>query len=176
MKECKKCKLCKSLEDFHKDSGSKDGLYRWCKSCKREYDINYRQSEKIQALYKSKEYRDRKMEYKKWRDKTDPRIQIFNSAKARAKKYEIPFNLEVEDIELREYCPLLGIKLERKPYGKGGSFQPNSPSLDKIIPELGYVKGNIEIISMKANIMKSNATINELKTFADNILRWYGNN
>jgi hypothetical protein len=39
----------------------------------------------------------------------------------------------------------------------------NSPSLDRIIPELGYVKGNIMVISHKANTIKSNANIEELE-------------
>jgi len=173
MKICKKCNVEKSLGEFHKDKRTKDGLYKWCKSCKKEYDLIYRKTDKIQNLYKSKEYRNRKKEYKKWRDMTDPREQLLISAKARAKKYNIPFNLTIDDIELRAYCPLLEIKLERKQYGKVGSFNPNSPSLDRIIPSLGYVKGNIEVISMKANIMKNNASIEELKTFANNILRWY---
>lgn len=62
-------------------------------------------------------------------------------------------------------------KLERKEYGLGKSFQPNSPSLDKIIPQLGYVKGNIIVMSMKANIMKANATKEELINFSKNILK-----
>ena len=41
--------------------------------------------------------------------------------------------------------------------------------MDKIIPELGYVKGNVRIISTLANTMKSNATKDQLLTFAKNI-------
>lgn len=43
---------------------------------------------------------------------------------------------------------------------------PNSPSLDKIVPELGYVKGNIVVVSLRANQIKSDATIEELQAVA----------
>jgi len=46
-----------------------------------------------------------------------------------------------------------------------------APSMDKIIPALGYVKGNIQIISMRANRIKSNATTEELRLVADYMQR-----
>lgn len=85
--------------------------------------------------------------------------QILNSARARAKKKNLPFNINIDDIIIPELCPVLGIKLERG-VGKSG---PNSPSIDRIIPNLGYVKGNIMIISHKANTIKNNSTIKEIE-------------
>jgi len=169
-KLCRKCNQQKQLTEFHKCKIHKDGLYNHCKSCKKEYDLLYRQGEKVQKAQKSKEYRNRKREYVKYISTTDPRKILYASAKQRAKKNNLPFNIELSDIIIPEYCPILDIKLERKEYGKGGSFQPNSPSLDKIIPEKGYVKGNIMVISMKANIIKGNATINELLKFSESMI------
>lgn len=171
MKICTKCNTEKENSEFHVCKKNKDGLYKHCKSCKKEYDSIYRKSDKVQIHQKSLKVRDRKREYKKYRFETDPRDQLLISAKFRAKKNNLPFDLEIDDIIIPEYCPILEIKLERKEYGKGGSFQPNSPSLDKIIPNLGYVKGNIIVISMKANAMKSNATKEELTKFSQNILK-----
>lgn len=58
------------------------------------------------------------------------------------------------------HCPVLGLPLYRN---SGGSAQgPNSPSLDRIDPALGYVKGNVKVISSRANSIKSNATPEEL--------------
>ena len=75
---------------------------------------------------------------------------LVQSARSRAKKYNLPFDITHEDVVVPEFCPYLGIKLV--PFSEW-----SSPSLDKIIPELGYVKGNIQVISMKANTMKNNA-------------------
>lgn len=86
------------------------------------------------------------------------------SAKTRAKQQNVPFNIELSDIVVPEYCPILKwIKLERS---KTGHPTYSSPTIDKIIPELGYVKGNIQIISLRANVLKSDGSIKELKALA----------
>ena len=50
--------------------------------------------------------------------------------------------------------------------GEGRGPRDNSPSLDKIVPELGYVPGNITIVSSKANRLKSQQSPEELLAFA----------
>lgn len=85
------------------------------------------------------------------------------------KKKDITFNLTVEDLIVPEYCPYLNIPLEMT-----GSTRDNLISIDRIDPTKGYTKDNIQIISMKANTMKSNATTEELICFAKNILRIHG--
>jgi len=88
------------------------------------------------------------------------------SAKARAKKAKLPFDLKLEDVVIPEVCPLLGIPIvEGHMKGKQGP-SPNSPSLDRIRPELGYVKGNLWVISHRANIIKQDATPDELELIA----------
>lgn len=86
--------------------------------------------------------------------------EIFHQvAKARAKKLGLPFTITPDDVKSAwpedGNCPALGIPLSRN-VGKGPS--PNSPSLDRLIPELGYVPGNIAIISMRANLIKQRET------------------
>jgi hypothetical protein len=51
----------------------------------------------------------------------------------------------------------------------GSKLPENYASLDKIDPSKGYVIGNLQVISKKANAMKSNATIEELRLFVKNI-------
>lgn len=53
---------------------------------------------------------------------------------------------------------------------------PNNPSIDRLDPSIGYIPGNICVISYKANTMKNNASYTELKTFCKNILQYINNN
>lgn len=95
----------------------------------------------------------------KYKSKSTKKTML-SSAKCRAKRLGIPFSLTEDDISIPEVCPILGIKLEAN-VGKGRPAQ-GSPSLDRIRPELGYVVGNIIVISNKANMIKSNATSEEI--------------
>lgn len=80
-------------------------------------------------------------------------------AKARARKDNVPFDLSVNDVTIPDTCPALGITLYSRT-GRGGG--DNSPSLDRTIPGLGYVRGNVQVISNKANRMKNNGSLEEL--------------
>ena len=86
-------------------------------------------------------------------------------AKQTAKRHNLPFNITSADITIPEICPVLGIKLE---IGKiQGQATDCSPSIDRVIPELGYVKGNVAIISKRANTIKSFGTIEEHQKIVD---------
>ena len=89
----------------------------------------------------------------------NPVIYLLNTCKARAKKAGVPFDLVKDDILIPEYCPVLGIEFE---FGTRG-FHENSASIDRLNPNKGYVKGNIAIISFRANRIKCDATLEELK-------------
>lgn len=82
---------------------------------------------------------------------------MLRAARQRARNANIPFEIQEFDIVIPKLCPVLEIPLFRKPKSVG----PNSPSLDRIVPNLGYVKGNIMVISNLANTMKSNATLEQ---------------
>lgn len=89
---------------------------------------------------------------------------LLHNAKARAKATGVPFTISVHDIVIPTHCPILGIPLFQSTGSKGGG--QNSPSLDKIEPERGYVPGNIIVISNRANRLKSDASIEELRAIA----------
>jgi hypothetical protein len=94
---------------------------------------------------------------------------LFNAA-YRARQGKIPFNLTFEylmSITTNE-CPILKTPFKWKQLKSGKGNAPNdSPALDKIIPELGYVQGNVAFISRRANKMKDNGTMQEHYAIAD---------
>lgn len=70
------------------------------------------------------------------------------------------FTITEQDLELPERCPVLGIPLT---IGEGGKANPNSASVDRIDNAKGYIPGNVEVISLRANQLKRDATIEELE-------------
>lgn len=87
--------------------------------------------------------------------------------KQRAKRKGICFTLTKADIVIPTHCPVLGIPLVQT---NKGLHQDDSPSLDRIVPSLGYVSGNVKIISWRANRIKCDATSKELQL----ISQYYG--
>ena len=87
---------------------------------------------------------------------------LYANAKYRAKKKGIPFEIEKSDLEIPEKCPVLGIPIELGLNGKKRR-NPNSPSIDRINNKKGYVRGNVAIISLRANVLKSDAELEEMK-------------
>ena len=87
---------------------------------------------------------------------------MVRTAKRRAKQLGLDFNLEESDVIVPEVCPILGLELVLNE----GKLCAASASLDRIDSSKGYVKGNVWIISHKANAMKNNATAEELIKFA----------
>lgn len=97
---------------------------------------------------------------------TRPEAHMLRRVRHRAKARGIPFNLTAKDIKISKRCPVLGIPLRVTP----GQQSDHSPSLDRIRPRRGYVKGNVVVISMRANRIKSDATIQEIIRMA----KFYG--
>lgn len=91
------------------------------------------------------------------------RLQLLvNNAKIRATKHGVPFSLTVADISIPECCPVFGVTFSR-PTGRARGPGDYSPSLDRIDPALGYVAGNIRVISYRANRISNDATVGELE-------------
>jgi len=97
-----------------------------------------------------------------WRERkrqTQPARIMIAHAKQRAKKFGIEFCLIKEDIVIPDICPVLGIPL----YFTKGKSTNNTPSLDRIDNSQGYIRENIRVISNKANALKRDMTIEDVK-------------
>ena len=133
-----------------------------CARCGKKKDLN--------EFHKHKSNKDGKNSYCRFCNTEMKRIEkikypekyILKNAKYRAEKNGIPFNLKLKDIIIPKVCPIF-----KKPFVYGIGRQEFSPSLDRIKNVKGYVKGNIVVISWRANKIKSNATVKELKALSD---------
>jgi|ERR1041384_3713736 hypothetical protein len=83
---------------------------------------------------------------------------LLYGARNRAKKYNVPIDIYYEDIIIPKVCPVLGITLK---CASAHNVSDDSPTLDRIIPSLGYTKGNIMVISHKANTIKHCGSIED---------------
>ena len=163
-KICSKCGIEKTLDNFtlRKDTGK----YRCvCHECRRnEYknneELRNKAKERAKEFYKNNREKELLLGKKRYRENLQK--SLYNSAKRRAKAKNIPFNIDIDDIVIPKKCPVFGFDFEI-----GTKNKQKSPSLDRIIPEKGYVKGNIIVVSLKANTMKSNATLEEIKALYD---------
>lgn len=102
-----------------------------------------------------------------WEQRNPEKI-LFRSARNRARRDGLEFSITIADIEIPELCPLLELPIQPRRGGRGPMDQ--SPSLDRIDNKLGYVPGNVWVISWLANKMKATASREQLETFAQNVL------
>ena len=100
----------------------------------------------------------------KYKNILEVKQTLFRSAKKRALKKGLEFNIELKDIHIPRKCPILKVPLI--------CSTRYSPSIDRIYPDKGYIKDNIAVISTLANSMKANATPNELLIFSKNIKKY----
>lgn len=93
----------------------------------------------------------------KWR-LNNPKRYMWQTAKSRAKARNLDFNITEDDFDIPEYCPVLGIKLQ---FQSGKGVQNESPSIDRFDNTKGYVKGNVVVISWRANSLKRDGSLQE---------------
>ena len=106
--------------------------------------------------------------------RTKPFKHKASRAKSRASGLKVPFDLDEDYLESiwTGVCPVYGVKIEI--HGKRGN--PDTAELDRIIPKLGYVKGNVRFLSRKANAHKNNMTLEEVKLLAKWMEKIYDEN
>lgn len=140
-------------------------MNKLCISCLVEKDIV---EFELHSVYNGKEiYRNkckvcRAIQCKSWHQQdrlNKPEHYLFLETRKRANSEGIKFDLEESDIQIPDVCPILQIKLQQHI----DFARDDSPSIDRLIPSKGYVKGNCFIISYKANRMKQDNTLEDLE-------------
>lgn len=146
-KICFACKKEKSLTDFYI---RKDGwIHSYCKICNT-----------IEKQKWAKNNLDKIRKNTQNFCANNPIRAFLIDLKSRSKRKNIPFNLEECDICVPDYCPALNIKLNKQKHNKSNK-NDDLPELDRIVPQKGYIKGNVKIISRRANRLKNDGNLLE---------------
>lgn len=101
--------------------------------------------------------------------RVNPLRTLLSAARSRAKAKGLECTITAADLTIPTVCPLLGILID--PFAPKKAFHP---SLDRLDNTKGYVKGNVCVVSFRANHLKNDATAHELRTIADNLDRLLG--
>lgn len=153
-RHCKGCNLWKDLSLFstRKIVGKMNlQLREKCKKCSLKGVAK-------DTKYNTSEYR------KNLRVRNRLRNMVIN-AKSRAKISGLEFNITIKDLFIPLICPLLGISITVDNH----SNKSTSPSIDRIDSSKGYIKGNVWIVSHRANTIKNDSTLEELQLITTNL-------
>lgn len=132
---CSKCQTEQPDENFARNRAMRSGRANWCKACHKrgwqtpENQIRRKQRREANWLH-----------------------SIVVEIRLRARRRGLPCDISEEDLAVPALCPVLGILLEPN---SRRTRSGNAPSIDRIDPSRGYVKGNVTIISWQANRIKS---------------------
>lgn len=161
-KACAECCETKPLDDFHINKKGKFGRQSKCKKCISALFYLPRKDALCKASKERRSTEDGKAKEREWqrtRRRSNPLVRMVQEAKVRASKKDREFSITADDLELPTICPVLGIPIGMQ----FGARSDNSLSLDRIDGNKGYIPGNVRVISWRANRLKNDASIEELR-------------
>jgi hypothetical protein len=124
-----------------------DGTTKRCRLCRNKHAQEYYETHREQQSTRKRQ------------DRIERPIQnLLFLAKQRAKRLGVEFDITVDQIDKPEFCPILGYKLV---YGENTKIANDSATLDRWNNSVGYVPGNVYVISQRANQLKSDMTFSE---------------
>lgn len=105
-----------------------------------------------------------KSKKQQWKERNPKRTWVIDAvrrAKHRSDSKGIPFNITVDYVLgiTPDTCPVFGTVFV---FTGGGRNAMHNASIDRLRPELGYVVGNIAVISTRANVIKNDASSEEM--------------
>jgi hypothetical protein len=129
----KKCRGCHEVLPFSNFGNNKNTLFgidTKCKACRRPVS---------KAQWDAEPYV----------------VGMLRAAKTRSKKFDREFTITLDDIDIPDTCPILGVEIvvERN--------HPYRPSIDRIDSSRGYTPDNIMVVSFRGNMLKNNMTPEE---------------
>ena len=151
-KACARCHRRLPACEFHLDSRYRNGLFSYCKKCVGKLNANAQRK----------------------RRGIDFRFRLLQSSRVTSHNKGIVHTLKIADIPpLPEKCLYLGVAIDYflDENRRSRKDHPYAPSIDRIDSRKGYIPGNVQIISDRANRMKADATPKELIAFAQGVLK-----
>lgn len=141
-----------------------------CRECSEPVKTNSYRTLMCKQCSSYNEYKKNMLDYK-WRLN-----RLIASAKNRAKEKSLKFNLTKEYIislweESNGICSITNQSFDLNYFGKKGQVNPNAPSIDRIIPELGYVEGNVRLVTYHVNVALSEFGLEKLIELSMHILK-----
>ena len=167
---CKVCKVCgRTLPytAFNKDKSRADGRRNRCREC----DAAYFQAKQRDPEWKKRHNQKSKDRRARLKSEDPAALWAYDAvanARQRAKRGGVPCNISLNYVRslVVDYCPLLGIPL----IYSADELRSNSATLDRKQPDKGYVEGNVAVLSHRANRLKSDSSIEELKLLLENLI------
>lgn len=171
------CVVCKAEAEKRWYNNKQDTVLEYRKKLRADPHHKQKQSEKAKEwreknkdavkAHRDQWYKNHPDYHSTMRNRPDKRpSRMLSEAKRRAKSAGLDFNITVDDIVIPDICPVLGI-----PIMLDGP-RNNVPSLDRIDNTKGYVKGNVCVISMRANNLKMNGTVEEFEAIISYMKRF----
>ena len=146
--KCRSCDIEKEDSEFHVRKDRSNRLRPYCKLCSNDI---------VRARYNA---------HKRF----SPFKLRCSRAKARSLFLNLPFDLTPEYLQSiwTGKCPVTNkniflFETER--------HDENAAELDRMVPSLGYIQGNVTFLSRRINRLKNNATVEELEL----LIEWMKN-
>ena len=162
-KVCSKCEgSYPATRKFFTSANNRSGLHANCKEC-------LRKAGRLGVSKISENRRKRKV-----KDPCRERGKSLRQAmRERALKVNVPFDTDFFTASYLskwlfevKTCPCCGVELLQT-YSFNRVVAKNSPSFDRVRPELGYVQGNVALICHRCNTLKSDFTLTDLQRMMD---------
>ncbi len=147
-KPCPKCGEC-DLANFHKSNTLVSGHSCYCKKCTKD-------------VKQTPGYKKSLLEFRRGWKNSHLDEAVFLGVQSTARRNGTEFTITRADVKVPEKCPVLGIPL----FFTNGTRTDNTPSLDRLDNGKGYIPGNVAVISWRANQIKRDATLTEIKALA----------
>lgn len=151
---CKGCQEEKPIREFREHNR---GGWRWtCRTCENRWVRTTKPWESAS-----------KKDYQRGVRRTRRMLNLVSDAKQRAKRKGLAFDLDWKALQVRldrGVCEVTGI-----PFDLSIPKAWNAPSLDRIVPNLGYTMENTRIVLLAVNVMASDWGLGTALRVADAI-------